>query len=155
MVFVLFVQVKDLNKFFEFLKSKGLDIDEGMHSVLLDSSELGIWYGLKNGKKVLIVISHYINSHYAVLAALPSNASDREILEALMKVDRSRLWRVPVEPTIIVSNSEALGRIILEYQDDYPIDSQDFYRHYIMHGTNRDVLRSIVSNVASIAKELE
>ena len=126
-----FIEVRDLNRFLEYLKSGGIDVEEYAHMVLPDSSEYEIIICRKNTDDIAYIAAHYIDNHYAALAELPDNASDSEVLKALLSVNKNHLWRVPVEPLAYVSNSYEFIRYVLRYVDDVPEEAKQYLTRYI------------------------
>ena len=116
---LVIIETKDLRKLREYLKKLGVELRDGPHAVLPDSSEVIIIEGSHNGKKVSL-IAHYIDNHYAALAKLSDDADDRSIAEALIKADAEERWESPVEPVIISTESEEIIPSLKEYRDDYP-----------------------------------
>ena len=153
-MFVSWLDAKDLDKLFTELKRRGFAIEEGMHAVLLDSSELGVWYCVREGRRVAVIVAHYIDAHYEALAALPPNASDNEMLQALLDAERRGMWRASVEPVIIVSVDDELASIVREYSDTYPERAANVLEHYRRHAEDREVVRNFISRLSSIVREL-
>ncbi len=116
---LVIIETKDLRRLREYLKKLGVDLKDGPHAVLPDSSEVIIMEGSHKGKKVSLV-AHYIDNHYAALAKLPTDADDKSIAEALIKADAEERWESPVEPVIISTESEEIIPSLKEYRDDYP-----------------------------------
>lgn len=156
-MFVFVKWVKNLNKFMEYLRSvHGLSLVEGTHAVLPDGSEVGTWCGAKDGKFVVCFASHYIDRHYDALRKLPENASDSELLRALIEADRD-LWRAPVEPLIVVGFEDWIARAIYSYEDDAPSESAEALKHFENSGSSRRLFKNIVVRIAyeksSVLKE--
>lgn len=116
---LVIIETKDLRKLREYLKKLGVDLKDGPHAILPDSSEVIIIEGSHKGKRVSLV-AHYIDNHYAALTRLPDNADDKSIAEALIKADTEERWESPVEPVIISTESEEIIPSLKEYRDDYP-----------------------------------
>ncbi len=116
---LVIIETKDLRRLREYLKKLGVDLKDGPHAVLPDSSEVIIMEGSHKGKKVSLV-AHYIDNHYAALTKLPTDADDKSIAEALIKADAEERWESPVEPVIISTESEEIIPSLKEYRDDYP-----------------------------------
>ncbi|MCC6016384.1 MAG: hypothetical protein LM582_05005 [Desulfurococcaceae archaeon] len=138
---VSFVNVKNLNRFIEYLKSVGVDVEEYTHVVLTDSSEFEIVVCKKGGQDIAYLVVHYIDTHYAALSRLRDDASDREILEALFSVDKKNIWRIPVEPVVFTSRDYEFLRIVNSYRDGVPEEGREHYEHYIK--SPRSVLKVI------------
>jgi hypothetical protein len=126
-----FADVKDLNKFVEYLSSVGIDVEEYTHVVLTDSSELEVMVCRKGGQDIAHLVVHYIDTHYAALSKLRDDASDREILEALFLVDKKDIWRIPVEPLIFVTRSYEFVRLVGMYRDDVPEEGKRYLEQYL------------------------
>ncbi len=153
-VFVLGLEVRDLDRLFEVLKERGFSIEEGMHTVLLDSSELGVWYCLREGRRVAAIVAHYIDAHYEAIASLPPDASDKELLKALIEAERRGLWRAPVEPVVVVSADEELASLAREYADSYPERAIEMLQHYQQHAEDREVVKNFLERLAPVFREL-
>ena len=149
-MFLLVKRVGDLNKFMDYLRREcGVEIVEGSHAVLPDGSEVGTWCGARDGKFVICFTSHYIDRHYDALRKLPPNASDADLLAALIEANRG-VWRVPVEPVVIVGLEDFVARAVTRYVDEVPSEGVEALRHF--ESTNsresRELLQKIVSRVA-------
>lgn len=116
---LVIIEAKNLRRLREYLKKLGVELRDGPHAVLPDSSEVIIIEGSHKGKRVSLV-AHYIDNHYAALTRLPDSADDKSIAEALLKADAEERWESPVEPVIISTESEELIPGLKEYNDDYP-----------------------------------
>jgi len=116
---LVIIETKDLRRLREYLRRIGVELKDGPHAVLPDSSEVVIIEGSHKGKKVSLV-AHYIDNHYAALTRLPDSADDRSIAEALIQADAEERWESPVEPVIISTESEEIIPSLKEYRDDYP-----------------------------------
>lgn len=116
---LVIIESKDLRRLREYLKKLGVELKDGPHAVLPDSSEVVIIEGSHEGKKVSLV-AHYIDNHYAALSKLPENADDKAVAEALIKADAEERWESPVEPVIISTESEKIIPSLKEYRDEYP-----------------------------------
>lgn len=138
-----FVSTADLVKFLSYLKSRGLEVEELTHVVLTDSSELEVIVCRKEGSDVAYMVVHYIDSHYGALVNVGDNASDREVLRALLLVDKSKMWRIPVEPIMYATNSYNFVRIISGYSDNIPEEGKKYLEIYLNSSTR-------ISNVISI-----
>lgn len=154
---ISFAEVKDLNNFLNYLKTSGIEVEEYMHTVLADSSELEVIVCKRNGIEIAYVVVHYIDSHYAVLSSLGSNASDREILEALLSVDKSKIWRIPVEPVMFTTNNYNFIRIVYRYTDRVPEEGNVYLDKYLNSGSNNTNIIDIdmLLNIASTLKGSE
>lgn len=133
---ISFIDVGNLNKFLEYLRLFGIEIEEYYHMVLTDSSEFEIIICRKNSKDIAYIAVHYIDTHYAVLSSLRDNASDKEILETLLSIDRKRLWRIPVEPMIYITNSYEFIKIIMSYLDEVPEEGRVYLEKYLNSNNN-------------------
>lgn len=118
---LIVLSVKNLGRLFSYIEEKGYKVEEATNMVLTDNSEVGEWeIKDKDGKTIGRVLAHYIRHYYAAIRELPSTASDKEVLERLLKakyVDEK--WSSPVEPVIIIGIDE-LSNILDKYIDDYP-----------------------------------
>ncbi len=143
-------EINDLNKFMDYLRREcGLEIVEGSHAVLPDGSEIGTWCGARDGKFVVCFASHYIDKHYDALRKLPPDASDTEVLRALIEANRD-VWRVPVEPVVILGLEDFVARAITNYADSVPEDGIEALKHFEENvpRDGRELLSKIVSKVA-------
>ncbi len=148
MIIVIGLYVKDLNNFLNYVKAKGCNVAEGPHSVLLDDSEVGCWYILKNSKIIGEIVVHYIDSHYEYLKTLPPQASDQDIIRALLEAEKQGLWRVPVEPVIAVFYEEdVILRDILRYRDEYPDEKTKFW--FEKYSTNSSPYKNFIMSSLS------
>ena len=116
---LVIIETKDLRRLREYMKKLGVDLKDGPHVILPDSSEVIIIEGSYKGKKVSLV-AHYIDNHYASLTSLPKDADDKSVAEALIKADAEERWESPVEPVIISTESEEIVPSLKEYRDEYP-----------------------------------
>lgn len=128
---IAFTFVNNLNKFLDHLKSVGFELEEDTHIVLLDSSEFDLIICRKGNGVVAYIAIHYIDAHYAVLSELKPDADNSEILKVLLSVDRNRLWRIPVEPVIYVTNSYDFVRIMSRYADEIPREGSTYLESYL------------------------
>ena len=127
---LVIIETKDLRKLREYLKALGIELRDGPHAVLPDSSEVVIIEGTHKGKK-LSLVAHYIDNHYAALRNLPDDADDKLVAEALIRADAEERWESPVEPVIISTESEELVQNLKEYRDEYPSkEVEDLVREY-------------------------
>ncbi len=140
---IVVLGVRDLENFVEFLRSKGFMIEESTSMVLTDNSEVGEWE-VKNsdGRVIGKFMAHFIRHYYAALRELPSNASDREVLERLLKAKYfDEKWSSPVEPIVIVGDEE-LASVLKDYSDDYPNDrARVLVEQYFISGGVRVMTR--------------
>lgn len=120
---IIVVGVRNLDSFIEFLRSRGFMVEESTSMVLTDNSEIGEWEVRdSSGKVVGRFMAHFIRHYYAALKELPSNASDREVLERLLKAKYfDEKWSSPVEPLVVLGDEELAG-VLRDYSDDYPND---------------------------------
>ncbi len=152
-------EIKDLNKLIAMLIEQGYVVEEGMHAVLPDGSEIGVWKVIKEGMAVALLIAHYIDSHYVAIATLPENVDDTTFLRKLIECEASGIWRTPVEPVLFLSMDPALIRAVIRYEDSFPnAQAKDMYKHYLDHGSDRRVMTSILRryerNIAKVFEEL-
>ncbi len=131
---LLKVNVRNLYGFIRYVEDLGVSVVPGPHVVLTDSSEVGSWYLKIRDADIGYMIAHYVDNHYLALRRLGSDASDREVLEALIRADLEPRWAVPVEPIIIyVSDKEnKVIEGVLRYKDEYPSDEgKKAYEEYM------------------------
>ncbi len=153
---ILFIDVKDLKKFIEYIKSNNFDVIEDVHSILEDSSELLIMYAFdKKNNLSAIFLVHYIDSHYASIVDLPQEADDMVLLKSLLDANRSEdFWRTPIEPVLAVIFSENILKVINEYSDKYPLKSIKYINMYLSTSKNVDLLKSLIDSFISMAKNV-
>lgn len=151
---ISFIAVRDLDRFLEYLRAFGIDVEEHAHTVLTDSSELEVLVCARQGNVLAYMVVHYIDTHYAVLADLGENASDREILEALLSVNRRRMWRALVEPIVFTTNSYEFLRIVNSYSDEVPQEGKRYVEGY-MSSPDGGLKIIDVDTVVSIAAKIK
>ncbi len=146
---VLMKRVNDLNRLIEMLRGLGLEIREGTHAVLTDGSEIGVWCGSKEGKDVVCMVVHYIDSHYDALIKLPPDADDATILRALIEAERGYIWRVPVEPVLFVFfEIDDVLRNVMNYDDEMPSEAREAFETYTR--SMDAVMRTYVENLRRV-----
>lgn len=150
MIVLSFIKVNDLNKFIDYLNNFNIDVDEYGHIVLPDSSEYTLLICKKSGRVIAYIAVHYIDSHYAALNNLSENASDKEIIEALINAQKSGVWRVPVEPIIYVATGEFI-ELLSRYSDDIPRDAAAYINQY---RGETDLLKGLASSIVNLARYL-
>lgn len=128
---ISFVNVNDLNNFLKYLKTFGIEVEEHMHAVLTDSSEFEVLICRKKGIEIAYIAVHYIDSHYAVLSSLKDDANDKDVLEALMSIDKRKIWRIPVEPIMFTTNNYSFIRIVYKYTDKAPEEGRIYLDKYL------------------------
>ena len=117
---IIVMDARDLDKLFKTLRDHGYTVEESTNTVMTDNSELGEWNIKKNNTSVGKIIAHYIRHYYAALRQLPANASDKQVLETLLKAKYSEnKWASPVEPILLIVEDE-LSELLRNYRDDYP-----------------------------------
>jgi ABC-type oligopeptide transport system substrate-binding subunit len=149
MAILSFIYVNDLDIFISYLRKFDIDVYEYEHIVLLDSSEYMMLICRKNGKVIAYIAVHYIDSHYAALINLKENAQDREIIEALLNIEKNSIWKVPVEPIIYIADDEFIN-IINKYTDEVPIEASiylNIYQSKNEAGFLRDIAHSMLNLV--------
>ncbi|MEM4789238.1 MAG: hypothetical protein QXM55_02900 [Ignisphaera sp.] len=151
---VAFLLISDLVKFLNYLKSKGMEVEELTHAVLTDSSEFEVVVCKKEGLDIAYMVVHYIDSHYAALADLGDKANDKEVLSALLLVDKNKMWRIPVEPIVYVTNSYNFVKIVRDYTDDIPEEGKKYLDMYLNSSSRIPNVISI-QTLLSIAYELK
>lgn len=125
--------VRDLNKLLKYLADLGYTISEGPHAVLHDGSEVGYWMLVKESRIVGQVIAHYIDRHYYAIMKT-KDASDREVIEALVRAEYGVIWRVPVEDVVVMGDEEVLEAIV-KYVDELPTEeAREALAHYETRG---------------------
>jgi len=143
---MLKVRVRDLIKFIEYVRSLGVDVVEGPHIVLTDSSEVSSWYLRLGTSNIGYIVAHYVDNHYLALHKLGDDATDREILEALIKADSEPKWAIPVEPVIVfltnVSDKiRAFIKMLKEYKDEYPkANGDEILKEYLSNKNSVGIL---------------
>jgi len=152
---VSFITVYNGVKFFEYLKNIGCQISEETHTVLPDSSEYGLYICFKDGETKALFALHYIDHHYAALLDLKGDASDREVIEVLLKAKDKGVWIAPVEHVLFVVLDPAFARIITSYVDE----EQDRFSQYLelyKKGESpwKGVLKDLVSALVAFSKEM-
>jgi hypothetical protein len=155
LMLVTFIDVRNGVKFIEFLKSLGYSVSEEMHSVLPDSSEYAIYSCVKDGQLRAVFAMHYIDHHYAALVDIGENASDREVLEALLKARSEKgYWIVPVEHVLLVPLDYELLRAVESYSDEADERAVKYLEHYHSKASTwRDVLADLVPLLIRFSKE--
>jgi hypothetical protein len=127
---VSFIEVHDGIKFFEYLKSLGCQISEEVHSVLPDSSEYGLYTCIKDNDIKALFALHYIDHHYAALLELEDNASDREVVEALLRAKDKGVWIAPVEYVLFVPLDYTVIKNIASYVDEMQDKVSQYLEYY-------------------------
>ena len=139
--------VKDLNNLLNLFRSRGYSVVEGTHAVLEDGSEVGTWSIRQGEEEVAEVLSHYVDTHYYELMKLPSSAGDSEIIDALMRAELRGIWRVPVEPVVLVLRRDELESVVDSYRDEYPSEeAREAAKHYLER-YRREVIRELLRDV--------
>lgn len=143
----LLMVIRDLNRFLNLFRKRGFKVEEGTHAVLTDGSEVGSWRVLQGDKSIAEILSHYVDSHYYELIKLPDDAEDRKIIEALIRAEAHGLWRVPVEPVLLLLFEESAEELLRGYSDEYPSEeAREAARHYLEHHGAR-VLKNFVNDL--------
>jgi len=122
-VVLLFVEVYDLDKFTEYLKSSCCDVEFENHVVDTDSSEYVLMVVRRRGNLQIdcLVLAHFVDHHYYAIMNLPPNHTDRELIQALIEAENGAKWRAPVEPVIVTCISEDdIVKVIQLYSDVLP-----------------------------------
>jgi len=153
---VSFINVKNLKRFIEYMRSNNFNVIEDVHSVLEDSSELLIMYVFDERNSLsAIFLVHYIDSHYASIVDLPQEADDMMLLRSLLDANRSGdFWQTPVEPILAVIFSENILRVISRYCDEYYPKSIRYVNIYLSISKNTDLLKSLIDSFISMAKDI-
>ncbi|MEL9940589.1 MAG: hypothetical protein QW348_05955 [Ignisphaera sp.] len=157
---ISFVDAKNGLKFLEYLRSLGCTVDEEAHTVLPDSSEYGLYACRQNGTLKAVFVMHYIDHHYAALMNLKDDASDREVIEALLKAKENGVWMAPTEPVIYISVDYDIVKKLGMYVDEIPSEASKHVETYLNSNTSwRELLREVVpslirfvQNIASTAE---
>jgi len=150
-----FAVVGDIDRFLDYLRTFGIEIEEISHVVLTDSSEFEIVICRREGVEIAYMALHYIDTHYAALSNLSPDASDREILEALYSVKKEKLWRIPVEPVIFVTNSYELLKIVSRYRDEVPDEGKSYLERYLASHPPKIIEASTMLSIARRLKDAE
>lgn len=129
-IHISYVNINDLNNFLRYLRSREINVNENYHTVLLDSSEFEI-IECNRKNRITYMLVHYIDTHYAVLSDLGESESDENILQVLLLVDKKKLWRIPVEPIIYITNDCEFERIISSYIDEIPDEGKRYLEKYV------------------------
>jgi len=153
MAVLSFIYVNNLDMFISYLRKFDIDVYEYGHTVLLDSSEYAMLICRKNGKIIAYIAVHYIDTHYAALINLKEDAQDREIIEALLNVEKNRMWKVPVEPIIYIADDVFIN-IINKYIDEVPIEAS-IYLNIYKNSNEVEFLRDIAYNMLNLVKYLD
>jgi len=153
---VLSIDVKDLKRFMEYMRSNSFNVVEDVHSVLEDSSELLIMYVFDEKNNLsAILLAHYIDSHYASIVDLPQEADDMMLLRSLLDANRSGdFWQAPVEPVLAVIFNENILRVINRYSDEYYPKSIKYVNTYLSMSKNTNLLKSLIDSFISMAKDI-
>lgn len=146
---------RNLYKLFTYLEGKGYRVVESTNMVLGDNSEIGEWEIRDREDRVVgRIIAHYIRQYYAAMRELPGNASDREILERLLKAKYfEEKWSSPVEPVLIIGEDK-VASVLNEYQDDYPNDkARMLVEQYFIDGGVRVMTRLAKKMIENVGKQ--
>ncbi len=118
---IMLIDVKDLEKLFEWFRNHGFELEYGPHTVLLDHSELISVRIKRDGREAGFLIAHYITPYYRVEAK--DVEDEEEYLRELLRVKHGdEKWSIPVNPVILVSLRDELVKEIENYSDEYPVD---------------------------------
>lgn len=151
MAVLSFIRVFDLDKFISYLRERSVEVYEDSHTVLHDSSELTVLVCRRSSRVIAYLAVHYIDAHYAALSSLDDNAPDADIIKALIDAERSRMWRVPVEPVIYIASEEFI-EIVRNYSDSLPEDAVVYVNQY---GGETMLLDSLASAMLMLANYLD
>ncbi len=155
---IIVMSIRDLDKLFEKLREHGYVVEESTNTVMTDNSELGEWDIKKNNTPVGKIIAHYIRHYYAALQELPSNASDKQILETLLQAKYSRnKWASPVEPVLLIVEDE-ISEILRNYRDEYPSkEAEALVTEYMSRGVEvmTKVARRIIARLEEEGRDDE
>ncbi|RLG83433.1 MAG: hypothetical protein DRO39_08465 [Thermoprotei archaeon] len=78
---------------------------------------------------------------------MPSSAGDSEIIDALMRAELRGIWRVPVEPVVLVLHKDELESVVDSYRDEYPSEeAREAAKHYLER-YRREVIRELLRDV--------
>jgi len=123
-------KVRDLDSFTKYFMEKGFSVEQGVHSVLLDHSELATIRFKREGADAAVAVVHYISPYYRV--EMMNISDENKYLEELLKIKHSgEKWSIPVNPVIMILIDENLLNIVEEYRDEYPInDGEKLVKHY-------------------------
>jgi len=120
---LLFVEVHDLDKYVEYLKSSCCEVEFENHVVDTDSSEYVLMVIRRRGNPQIdcVALAHFVDHHYYAIMNLPPSHTDRELIRALIEAENGAKWRAPVEPVIIACISEdEVVRVLQMYSDALP-----------------------------------
>ena len=120
MLRVVRIPVRDVDKFVEYLRARGYEVEEGPHTVLVDQSEVVSVKVEREGVIQGYAVVHFITPYYRV--ELRGLQDDKEYLRALLEVKYSEeKWRIPVDDVAVVALSEELVQMLEGYSDEYPV----------------------------------
>lgn len=148
-----FIEVKDLDRFFNYLRGLGFDVEEQAHMVLTDSSEYGLYLLKKSDDIVALMAVHYINTHFKALVELGENASDTELLMALSAAGREGLWRTPVEPLLYVAFEPTIIPLFTAYCDERSAEAERYVELYDERASQwRHVMGDVAEALIAVAR---
>ncbi|MEM0027342.1 MAG: hypothetical protein QXT53_06945 [Ignisphaera sp.] len=152
---ISFVDAKNGLKFLEYLRNIGCTVDEEAHTVLPDSSEYGLYTCRQDGILKAVFVMHYIDHHYAALMDLKDNASDREVIEALLKAKEKGVWMAPIEPIIYIPVDYEIIKKLSIYGDDIPAEAAKHVEIYLNSNTAwRELLRESISSLIKFIQNI-
>lgn len=153
---ISFINARNGLHLFEYLKKLGCVIEEEAHTVLPDSSEYGLYTCKKDNDIKAVLAMHYIDHHYAALMELRDDASDREVLEALIKAKQKGIWIAPVEPVIYMSKDyEIVKKLSMNYSDEIPPESTKYLEKYFKIQTKwKNFIEDIIISLIKFAENI-
>jgi len=120
---LFFIEVRDLDKFTEYLKNSCCEVEFENHVVDTDSSEYVLMMIRRRGNPQIgcVALAHFVDHHYYAVMNLPPSHTDRELIQALIEAENGVKWRAPVEPMIVACISEDdIVKVLQLYSDALP-----------------------------------
>jgi len=121
------IVVKDLLKFYMYLRHMNITFETDFHTILEDAQETETYILKISGEVIGRVSSLYVSSQYFIFARmLGCNGDPREILD-FSKEEKERVfaelmrirWKSPIAPVKLELQPRFLP-YVYEYVDDYP-----------------------------------
>ncbi|RLG86720.1 MAG: hypothetical protein DRO18_04050 [Thermoprotei archaeon] len=148
MVLVKRVSIKNLTSLLNHVGRK-FSIKEGEHAILPDNSEVCIWEVYRGEALVGKIIAHYVDNHYLALIKLPKTATDRDVIDALLR-EREVKWLVSVEDVLVIGH-KPLHDLISSYVDtELSSEASEALNHYVRNYGGKvidEILSRVVGNV--------
>lgn len=144
MVLVRRIRIKNLTSLLNYV-GKEYSVKEGEHTILPDNSEICIWEVYRGEALIGKIIAHYIDNHYLALIRLPGTATDRDVIDALLREKEVR-WLVSVEEVLIIGH-KPLHDLISSYVDtELSSEASEALVHYVRNYGGK-VIDEILSRV--------